>query len=1564
MRHLLPALCFFVAVFSLQPAQAQFTVSGPKTICTGSSATLTAANCGGTLKWSTGETTASISVSPAVTTTYYVTCTVGSNKTTGSLSPIVVPGLQLNSNVGTCLTDQATLSVPGVPIGSNLRWERDGVLIPGAGSNNYTATQPGVYTVKSDIPTSAWTWQNLLPDGEDFNDIFFATDFIGVAVGNYGKIVRTTDGGQTWNRVAFADKFDLSSVHFTSPSTGWLASRTNGLYKTTDGGLSWNRSYAIPSDLGLSKVFFTNNDNGWLLSPNAVWKTTNGGYTWTLVHNVSSAYIEDIFFADASTGWLSIGSEIKKTTDGGSTWNTVLTASEYGYFYKVFFSSASEGWAVGRRGLHKTTNGGSTWTDYSGAVPFGLEFRDVYFSDSNHGTVVSSGGIYRTTNGGSSWNLTNAPPIDPLSVFMRSSDKAWAAGRGGRLLTGYQTASSYDWKTTLGYGANSGASVVSQRTALDFVNNEIGWVGNGNDFMLKTTNGGKVWEKTTLKDVYDVDFIDENTGYAVAKGISSFPASIYKSTDGGNTWTAKYNFANGTSPRIQFVSSSVGWVFNASEEIYRTTDGGNTWTASATGIFLGDLFFVDALHGWVSGANGQAARTTDGGITWTPMNVGTNFIQTLYFKNQNEGWSLGLTTRKTTDGGVTWTANLSDGVPLKFKSMDFSGSDFGIALGYDLENNGGYPVYKTLNGGSSWIKQSIPTHTQFTEIRLADPANAWISDGRGAIMHYAAPTITCAASVILRQNVPGPVVTSSTHNALCEGESITLTASGCPSGLSWSDGSTGKTITVTPYASTSYTAFCDAGNGCKGATYTGVAVIPKIRLDTASSVNCGRPVFTASNYFYNSDILWKNDGTLIQKGNTNGNFTPPGAGTYTAEVDATGAWAPQMGAFTNTSLHDVTFTSASVGFVVGSLGTILKTSDGGISWKTLPSGTKDDLNRIHMVSPAVGWAIGYGPHTFKTTDGGNTWLKQKSADGNGLTDISFADENVGWVTSPLGIYRTADGGATWTTQLVGTNSFVAIHAISATTAWVVGYNGRVKKTTDGGSTWADVDVGFGSGQKPSLGDVFFIDANHGWITGSGKTLLHTADGGASWESQDTQPGDNYASYNQVQFLDNEHGWIKVSDNYFLRTDDGGQTWSRFPNLYDIGLGSAERFYMTSAAEGVMVGGDLIARTTDGAATWHRVGGSLSGFYLSDLHFVNSEKGFAIGAEGDLLSTANGGKSWNVRKLNTFNSNPSNSFDLFFLDDTYGWILGSNRALLRTTDGGTTWTSQQLPITVAIYQLFFVSPTVGWGVGFSGFIFKTTDGGLSWVKQTSNTNSNLMGLFFLDANRGWVVGVNGNVLVTTDGGANWNAQSSGIYSPLHSVYFTSPTEGWAVGPSPNSAIRTRDGGVTWEKTQIDPNPNDSNYFQIQFVDQNNGFVSGSRFVYTTKDGGATWKKSYPYPNTSSYPSIKGMSFTDSTHGWVIGTNGILSFHPAAAPCASAPVMVLPSSVAPLSTTASGNWDAPYVWSCGTIPTALDDVRINAEHIVTLPGSYSAKAKSVDLRGQIQYSTNAGLQMGQE
>ncbi len=66
----------------------------------------------------------------------------------------------------------------------------------------------------------------------------------------------------------------------------------------------------------------------------------------------------------------------------------------------------------------------------------------------------------------------------------------------------------------------------------------------------------------------------------------------------------------------------------------------------------------------------------------------------------------------------------------------------------------------------------------------------------------------------------------------------------------------------------------------------------------------------------------------------------------------------------------------------------------------------------------------------------------------------------------------------------------------------------------------------------------------------------------------------------------------------------------------------------------------------------------------------------------------------------------------------------------------------------------------------------------------------------------------------------------------------------------------------------------------------------------------------------------------------------------------------------ATLSGGIWNTPAIWSCGSIPTVLDDVRIDQMHNVTMPTGYTATAKSLELQGSLQYSSNAWLKMGQE
>lgn len=89
------------------------------------------------------------------------------------------------------------------------------------------------------------TWQWLYDEVDSTyanRSVAFANDQVGVAVGRYGRIRRTTNGGATWTAIAPPPALTsehLDNVWFESPSIGYLISEQSGIYRTADGGLTW-----------------------------------------------------------------------------------------------------------------------------------------------------------------------------------------------------------------------------------------------------------------------------------------------------------------------------------------------------------------------------------------------------------------------------------------------------------------------------------------------------------------------------------------------------------------------------------------------------------------------------------------------------------------------------------------------------------------------------------------------------------------------------------------------------------------------------------------------------------------------------------------------------------------------------------------------------------------------------------------------------------------------------------------------------------------------------------------------------------------------------------------------------------------------------------------------------------------------------------------------------------------------------------------------------------------------------------------------------------------------------
>src|SRR6267142_2457508 len=91
----------------------------------------------------------------------------------------------------------------------------------------------------TDAPSSQWHWQNPLPQGNNLRGASFVDTNTGTVVGEYGTIVRTTDGGNSWTIQASGTTQTLWAVSFTDLNNGTAVGEGGTIVGTTDGGAHW-----------------------------------------------------------------------------------------------------------------------------------------------------------------------------------------------------------------------------------------------------------------------------------------------------------------------------------------------------------------------------------------------------------------------------------------------------------------------------------------------------------------------------------------------------------------------------------------------------------------------------------------------------------------------------------------------------------------------------------------------------------------------------------------------------------------------------------------------------------------------------------------------------------------------------------------------------------------------------------------------------------------------------------------------------------------------------------------------------------------------------------------------------------------------------------------------------------------------------------------------------------------------------------------------------------------------------------------------------------------------------
>lgn len=425
---------------------------------------------------------------------------------------------------------------------AGLNWminRSDGVIpvrmirIPTTRSLCYAAVGPLDIIFKSTNNGESWVMlhENKFVLKNGLKSLAFIDSVYGVAVGIGSQIMRTIDGGLSWDYLHRGHRANWNDLLFLDDRIGFVVginmeNAFGGLvYRTSDGGRSWNMINVHT----IQSIDFSDRMTGWITgqadvraggSYQMVFKTSNGGIDWTAVYSWpgldSSIFLgRDVSFPSNKDGWIAAGSGLLHTTDGGMSWmnfkHTFNVASNYSV-ERVEFMDQKIGFALligseikirDRTAMYRTTDAGITWEQIfskllfidSKGITTGFRLVDFIIRKPNsiwlqceslsRALTNLPDTLFRSTDSGVSWDAF------PSSVGFRAPRQP---------MFFFDELNGWTYSGTIAYTTKDGGKTWTQHSSYTnffgifaktfFINQKVGWGAGQNGEILHTTTGG------------------------------------------------------------------------------------------------------------------------------------------------------------------------------------------------------------------------------------------------------------------------------------------------------------------------------------------------------------------------------------------------------------------------------------------------------------------------------------------------------------------------------------------------------------------------------------------------------------------------------------------------------------------------------------------------------------------------------------------------------------------------------------------------------------------------------------------------------------------------------------------------------------------------------------------------------------------------------------------------------------------------------------------------------------------------------------------------------------------
>lgn len=484
---------------------------------------------------------------------------------------------------------------------------------------------------------------------------------------------------------------------------------------------------------------------------------------------------------------------------------------------------------------------------------------------------------------------------------------------------------------------------------------------------------------------------------------------------------------------------------------------------------------------------------------------------------------------------------------------------------------------------------------------------------------------------------------------------------------------------------------------------------------------------------------------------------------------------------TSENLKSIVFVSSGTGFACGTNGTVVKSTDGGLTWFSSNSGIGSvQLNSISFSDANNGIAVGNGGVMYTTVNGGSTWGSVSSGTTRNLLKAKYFADGIA-VAGEYGTLLMYNGS--WTT--VNTKTKTDITGVTGTgigNVHVCGGGGFIRNNSGGSTKFLNFET---NPMMANLVDIFYYDANNAWAVSSlNGVIIYTTNGGTSW----SMPAGATVSLSWVQKLSASGGignnlcehpfdrntMFVVYGSTVYVSRNRGENWTNIATI--SGGGNAHSFYVSPLDTNIWMvaitgSPDKVKRSTNYGANWTDVVSRNFSNYGQPLEMDQNDPSryyFAPDGGGFYRSTDNGATFTEISGNYPFRSPCDvlvmwDSSDVVFVADG---VTGSGLAeVFKSVDNGVSWfrvhtnaSSSEIP---SMCNTAFDKSTF-WATNWSGGqYYRTTTFGDTWYLHSTQATSGWGSDYCHEDPTMLLKGTYGSpTYLTTNSGANFISTSVG------------------------------------------------------------------------------------------------------------------------------------------------------------------------------------------------------------